>query len=65
MALICIYGGECDGCMKCVPNEPTLYCEFCGELLTYNSHYSDENYKALCKHCLLELHLVEDGSDED
>lgn len=31
MAMHCVYGGrECDGCMRCQPEEKIYYCPICG-----------------------------------
>lgn len=34
-----------------------MVCENCGEDITDEDWYEDENYDYLCKHCLLTLHL--------
>jgi formylmethanofuran dehydrogenase subunit E len=36
-----------------------IYCEKCGDEITNDFQYEDEDYEYLCKDCLLDRHLKE------
>ena len=36
MAMLCIKGTYCDGCMDCQEEEAAYYCPECGEPLEWN-----------------------------
>ena len=52
MAMSCIHGGECCGCMDCRPESHPITCSHCG-----GSIYPGEGYYALegeiwCENCI-------------
>ena len=51
MAMTCIHGGECDGCMAC--QEPQEYfCPICGEEVTETIYVSTEGDILGCENCV-------------
>lgn len=47
MAMICVYGGECNGCCECL-NEDQLICEWCGMDITDEEY---DEYNGRCGDC--------------
>lgn len=54
MAMVCIKGGECTGCMNC-QEEEIIYCEKCEEDIQEGDIYYVLRGDTYCKYC------VEDG----
>ncbi len=53
MAMICIHGGECTGCMSC-QEEEKHYCPICGEEVCESVYVSNDNEIVGCENCISE-----------
>ena len=52
MALICKYGGVCDGCMSCQSGEPVGYCDHCGDPIYAGDDIYDVDGIMICDDCI-------------
>jgi predicted amidophosphoribosyltransferase len=52
MAMICIHGGECDGCMACQDDQEEYYCPVCGEKTTEDVYVSIDGDILGCENCV-------------
>lgn len=52
MAMICIHGGECTGCMEC-QEEKEYYCPVCGEEVTERIYTSTDGEIVGCENCII------------
>lgn len=66
MAMTCVNGGECDGCMQCQEyGEKKMYCPVCNKQLDYESHvYVDKESDEIigCERCI-RIEYAEDYED--
>lgn len=55
MAMHCIHGGECNGCMSCEPKPQIVgYCAYCKEAVYgWEDHYEMEGDVLLHDDCLV------------
>ena len=51
MAMICIHGGECTGCMEC-QKEDEYYCPVCGEQVYETLYISNDGDIVGCENCI-------------
>ncbi len=51
MAMICIHGGECTGCMGC-QEEKEYYCPICGEQVFETLYVSNDGDIVGCENCV-------------
>lgn len=51
MAMICIRGGECTGCMACQEDEE-YYCPVCGEEVSETVYVSNDGEIVGCENCI-------------
>lgn len=52
MAMICIHGGECTGCMACQEEEKEYYCPICGEKVFETVYVSNDGDVVGCENCV-------------
>ena len=54
MAMHCIHGGECDGCMACQPDPEPIYCDICGKEV--ETLYKDKDGEIVgCDNCIKQV----------
>lgn len=54
MAMICIRGGECTGCMACHSDPEPVHCEICGKEVEYL--YKDKDGDVVgCDNCISKI----------
>lgn len=54
VAMICVYGGECNGCMRCQQDPEPIYCEICGEEVEYLYKNADGEVVG-CDNCIKQV----------
>ena len=52
MAMTCVHGGECTGCMSCQVSEEIGYCAECGEPIEYGEDHYDIEGEKIHEDCL-------------
>jgi hypothetical protein len=52
MSFACVYGGECDGCMRCQEQRYRLLCDWCGKEIYDDDSYYDIKGDCVCEECI-------------
>jgi hypothetical protein len=61
MSFACVYGGECNGCMKCQEPHSHMLCDWCDREILCGEHYYDLDGYRVCEECMDECRKLYDG----